>query len=383
MSKILITANPIFPINVGGKNMGGMEVYVNNLAIAFADMGYDVDVIGSKESTSAHQRVNMLNLTQLSINERRKTEGNQIGINWTDYKNLLMSLDIDSYELICVNSTSTAMLQYLNDHVTSKKIVYYVQVLPRWAVCKKDVIAINKMQNVHQKVISTLEETSWNDIGGHFSYLPYGFNDTSTVVRDDINYHYLAMCARLIREKGAHKLIDILKNQPDWETEGKGFTGHIVGFGVGDKYWTGLEAKMAKAKNIRYRDDLSGDNSKWIKFLCEEKPCVVSMASIEALGITPIEAFMCGCPCFCIQTKASAISETISRACTPENRIEVDDQFYITPVGGVAVDEKAFIRMIEWCVKIRPFNSKLIREYFKDTYSMSTHISNLLNLIGK
>lgn len=376
--KILITVNTIYDIHVGGANLGGMEVYACNLAEGFAKFGWDVDIIGTINSTSSVGKVRVIKTPDVSIKSRWDKGEKQIGINWKNYLDTLKSLDLDSYDLISINSTSTAVAKYINSEVASKKVVYYMQVLPRWAVCKKDVVEFNKMENMFQKTISDLQVKRWNEIGGKFEYLPYGFIDSSNFDssenKDIINTSKVAICARLIKEKGAHLLPKLKSLNPDLEID-------VIGLGEGS-YFSKLRTDLAKS-GITYREDISGNNSKWINYLMTERPMVISLANIEALGITPIEAFMCGLPCITLHSVDSAVSETILRGdVTYRYHFDNYDRFTLTTLGGVAYTMEGLSKMIDYVMHYNKFNSSVIRQHYLDYYTMNEHINRLIDLIS-
>lgn len=372
----LITLNSVFPINVGGKTSGGIEVYAVNVAEYLATkLGWSVDVISSKDSTSSVEGVNMIRLSA-DATKTRVARGERVDkFDWKDYMNVVNTLAIDQYDLILVCNHYVPLLQFLNDHAKGKVIIQYNQILPRWKDCKDLCVAMEGMPNVIQAAISDLICLKWNELGGRYFYLPYGFIDKFTGNLDTlIDYRRISMACRIIAEKNPRKLIRMIR-QFNKTSKSHDIVGDIVGHGdKGTKYYD--STIELSGEDVGVRPEYSGDNVKWINYLSENTPIVISLAHIEALGITPIEAFMCGLPCYCVWSPLSAVSETISRG----SFIYRNDHFIVTELGAIALQEKYFKEMVEYCINNDPFDRSVIRKHFEDNYTIDSHINNLLRI---
>jgi len=380
--RALITLNSVFPIHVGGATSGGIEVYAINVAEALAKKSWVVDIVCSKDSTTQVENVNIIKLGVDATKTREARGEHNVRFNWKDYMNVIENLDITSYDLIIVNNHYLPLVQYLNDHASGKCIIHYNQILPIWKDCLPLVPKINDMKNVHQCAISDLICNSWNKLGCNYHYLPYGFIDKfNGDLNGEINYGIFTMSCRIIPEKNPLKLHEVINGfKKKYGNTNASIRGRIIGVGdINNKYYQSVVKASDEGGDDFYIDkEHSGDNYKWIQYLDEIRPIVISLARIEALGITPIEAMMCGLPCYTIKNEKSAVSETLFRDMT---NIIGKDNYKLTMLGGVADNMSGLIDMIYDCIDLKPFDRYNIRNYFLTHYSMENHINNLLKLL--
>lgn len=369
MKKALILINSSIPVNVGGNTAGGVEVYVATLSQALSNIGWNVDIIASSDSTSIINNVNIIKLNVESTVSKMRN-GKTASFDWNYYLNLVNSLDIDSYDLIHVDNHYLPLLRLLNNRVSSKKIVNYYQILPRWKSCSDYATEAQKMENIYHLAISDLIKSKWGELGIDLTYFPYGFIDGMIGLPKEIDYNHFVISARIVPEKKVDLFAKLFKQI---KTKGT-----IIGYDTGHPHTAKLLKVLEENEYVSWAKEFSGSQMLLYSFLNKHNPIMTSLATIEALGITPIEGFMFGLPCVTIVRPQSAISETISRG---EELYNHNNEFIITSLGGYAADEKSFAKMIQYIKEFKPFDPVKIRMHWLSNYDIASHVTKLLKLI--
>lgn len=369
MKKALFFINSSIPIYPGGNTAGGVEVFVATLATALSDAGWTCDIVASKDSKSYIEGINIIPLN-VDSTVLKMRNGHTAAFDWKYYMQLTKSLDVDSYDLIHVDNHYLPLLKYLNDNVSSKKIVNYYQILPRWGSCKEYATEAQKMKNVHNLAISDLIKSKWGELGIELTYFPYGFIDGMLEPYDEIDFNHYIISARIVPEKKVDLFAKLFKQL---KTKGT-----IIGYDTGHPHTAKLLKALEGNEYVSWDKGFSGSQILLYSFLNEYRPIMTSLATIEALGITPIEGFMFGLPCVTIMRPQSAISETIFREDTIYNH---NNKFILTSLGGVAADDKAFGKMIEYIKEFKPFDPIKIRHHWVDNYHILSHVQRLLKLL--
>lgn len=369
MKKALILINSSIPVNVGGNTAGGVEVYVATLSQALSNIGWNVDIIASSDSTSIINNVNIIKLNVESTVSKMRN-GKTASFDWNYYLNLVNSLDIDSYDLIHVDNHYLPLLRLLNNRVSSKKIVNYYQILPRWKSCSDYATEAQKMENVYHLAISDLIKSKWGELGIDLTYFPYGFIDGMTGMPKEIDYNHFVISARIVPEKKVDLFAKLFKQI---KTKGT-----IIGYDTGHPHTAKLLKSLEENEYVIWNKKYSGSQALLYSYLSRYNPIMTSLATIEALGITPIEGFMFGLPCVTIVRPQSAISETISRGDELYNH---NNEFILTSLGGYASDDKSFAKMIQYIQEFKPFDPVKIRMHWLSNYDIVSHVTKLLRLI--
>ena len=369
MKKALILINSSIPVNVGGNTAGGVEVYVATLSQALSTIGWNVDIIASSDSTSIINNVNIIKLNVESTVSKMRN-GKTASFDWNYYLNLVNSLDIDSYDLIHVDNHYLPLLRLLNNRVSSKKIVNYYQILPRWKSCSDYATEAQKMENVYHLAISDLIKSKWGELGIDLTYFPYGFIDGMTGMPKEIDYNHFVISARIVPEKKVDLFAKLFKQI---KTKGT-----IIGYDTGHPHTAKLLKALEENEYVIWNKKYSGSQALLYSYLSRYNPIMTSLATIEALGITPIEGFMFGLPCVTIVRPQSAISETISRGDELYNH---NNEFILTSLGGYASDDKSFVKMIQYIQESKPFDPVKIRKHWLGNYDIASHVTKLLRLI--
>lgn len=369
MKKALFFINSSIPIYPGGNTAGGVEVFVATLATALANIGWTCDIVASKDSKSYISGVNIIPLN-VDSTVLKMRNGHTASFDWKYYMELTKSLNVDSYDLIHVDNHYLPLLKYLNDNVSSKKIVNYYQILPRWGDCRQYATEAQKMENVYHLAISDLIKSKWGELGIDLTYFPYGFIDGMTGIPKEIDYNHFVISARIVPEKKVDLFAKLFKQI---KTKGT-----IIGYDTGHPHTAKLLKALEENEYVIWNKKYSGSQALLYSYLSRYNPIMTSLATIEALGITPIEGFMFGLPCVTIVRPQSAISETISRGDELYNH---NNEFILTSLGGYASDDKSFAKMIKYIQEFKPFDPVKIRMHWLSNYDIASHVTKLLRLI--
>lgn len=369
MKKALFFINSSIPIYPGGNTAGGVEVFVATLATALANIGWTCDIVASKDSKSYISGVNIIPLN-VDSTVLKMRNGHTASFDWKYYMELTKSLNVDSYDLIHVDNHYLPLLKYLNDNVSSKKIVNYYQILPRWGDCRQYATEAQKMENVYHLAISDLIKSKWGELGIDLTYFPYGFIDGMTGMPKEIDYNHFVISARIVPEKKVDLFAKLFKQI---KTKGT-----IIGYDTGHPHTAKLLKALEGNEYVIWNKKYSGSQALLYSYLSRYNPIITSLATIEALGITPIEGFMFGLPCVTIVRPQSAISETISRGDELYNH---NNEFILTSLGGYASDDKSFAKMIQYIQEFKPFDPVKIRMHWLSNYDIVSHVTKLLRLI--
>lgn len=381
--RALITINSTYPIHVGGKVYGGIEVYVSGLAEYLSTLNWEVDIVCSCDSTSTIRGVNIVKLGTKST-KLLESEGIIVTkFNWKDYYDTLNSLKLDEYNLIVINTHNKGILDILYSNSSERcKIIQYIHNLPRWKDTREYASILNNYDRLHKYGVSDLTCSQWNRLGAGLKYLPIGLLDKSKLESNEefnstINLNLLAMVSRVIPAKNPDKLIKIVE-----KFKGS-VTGVLSGVIENNKYSKSLAEKFNKCEFCSILPEISGDNYLWIDYIRVNNPILVTLSSIESLGFTPIEAFMCGLPCLAIYSDQSAVSETILRGTKDNEYFELGDfkvnGFIINGLGGIASDENNFVKMLKYIQDNWKFNRSYLRNHYLENYSMDNHLNLILN----
>lgn len=387
--KILLISQSFMSPKIGYKesNFGGAEAFINNFCIAY-HKNHSISVIATADATCSLPGVNLLKCDNFSRAYLEEQSGEKARCNNGGIVKVINSLDLSEFDLIVDNSCNRTIYSRLNAKLrelssTVEKVPQTLSIAhsrPSYAGMGVEDSVKNMYENTYVKFISVTESATdeWNKlaekvVGKRFFAGAFGLKilDKPELVTM-FNYERPSgvIVGRIDPVKNFGQFNNIARNN-QWMR----FDAFTMLLPCGQKTYDQLRIDRLP-DNINYRMNVPVHEKE--AYIFETGPITFSTSVSENGGTTCLEAMMMGLPICVVGHKENGCTKYV----TDGEVVDVDKSFIITKHGIVLNREgnvpAAFESAMKRVMEIKPFDSKVIREYFLENYSFNEKSLNHL-----